>query len=98
MPRSDAQWLYSYRSRSYVAVPFWYDEAVVNNYTEGTLTVDVVDSAKNRMVWTGDAIGRIGTRRSPEERAAYIDASVAAIFMQYPYQAGSGQPLPLPTR
>lgn len=98
MPRSDVQWLYSYRSRSYVAVPFWYDEAVVNNYTEGTLTVDVVDSAKNRMVWTGDAIGRIGTRRSPEERAADIDASVAAIFMKYPYQAGSGQPLPLPTR
>ncbi len=94
MPRSDIAWLYSYRARSYVAVPVWYDEARVSRYTEGTLTVDLVDSAKNRLVWTGDAIGRI-VRRNPEERAADIDQSVAAIFANYPYQAGSGQPLPL---
>ena len=96
MPRSDIAWAYSYRARSYVAVPVWYDEAVVNNYTEGTLTIDVVDAAKNRMVWTGDAIGRIGSRRTPEERAVDIDQSVAGIFAKYPYQAGSGQPLPIP--
>lgn len=98
MPRSDVAWAYSYRARSYVAVPVWYDEAVVNNYTEGTLTIDLVDGGKNRMVWTGDAIGRIGTRRTPEERAADVDASVAAIFSKYPYSAGNGQPLPLPAR
>lgn len=98
MPRSDIAWAYSYRARSYVAVPVWYDEAVVNNYTEGTLTIDLVDGAQNRMVWTGDAIGRIASRRTPEQRAADIDESVAAIFGKYPYQAGSGQPLPLPAR
>lgn len=97
MPRSDVAWLYSYRARSYVAVPVWYDETRVSRYTEGTLTVDLVDAAKNRMVWTGDAIGRV-LRRSPEERAADIDASVTAIFARYPYRAGSGQPLPLPGR
>ena len=97
MPRSDIAWLYSYRARSYVAVPIWYDEATVSRYTEGTLTVDLVDAAKNRMVWTGDAIGRV-VRRNPEQRAADIDASVAAIFAKYPYSAGSGQPLPLPGR
>ncbi len=97
MPRSDIAWLYSYRARSYVAVPVWYDEATVSRYTEGTLTVDLVDAAKNRMVWTGDAIGRV-VRRSPEERAADIDASVTAIFAKYPYRAGSGQPLPLQGR
>ena len=96
MPRSDVQWFYNYRRKSYVAVPVWYDEAVVNNYTEGTLTIDLVDAAKNRMVWTGDAIGRIGSRRTPEERAVDIDQSVAGIFAKYPYQAGSGQPLPIP--
>lgn len=98
MPRTDIQWLYSYRARSYVAVPIWYDEAVVSNYTEGTLTVDLVDSAKNRMVWTGDAIGRVNSRKKPEERAADIDASIAAIFAKYPYSAGNSQPLPLPAR
>lgn len=97
MPRSDIAWLYSYRARSYVAVPFWYDETTVSRYTEGTLTVDLVDAARNRMVWTGDAIGRV-VRRNPEQRAADIDASVTAIFAKYPYSAGSGQPLPLPGR
>ena len=98
MPRSDIAWAYSYRARSYVAVPVWYDEAVVSRYTEGTLTIDLVDAGKNRLVWTGDAIGRIASRRTPQERAADIDASVAAIFGKFPYQAGSGQPLPLPAR
>lgn len=98
MPRSDITWAYSYRARSYVSVPIWYDETVVSNYTEGTLTIDMVDAAKNRMVWTGDAIGRIAPRRTPEERAVDVDASVMAIFGKYPYQAGSGQPLPLPGR
>ena len=98
MPRSDITWLYSYRARSYVAVPIWYDDTVVSSYTEGTLTIDLVDAAKNRMVWTGDAIGRIGGKRTPEERAIQIDTSVAAIFGKYPYQAGSGQPLPLPKK
>ena len=34
-------------------IPVWYDEAVVNNYTEGTLTIDVVDAAKKQLVWEG---------------------------------------------
>lgn len=98
MPRSDIAWAYSYRARSYVAVPVWYDEAVVSRYTEGTLTIDLVDGPRNRMVWTGDAIGRIASRRTPEQRATDIDQSVSAIFGKYPFQAGSGQPLPLPAR
>lgn len=94
MPRSDIAWFYSYRARSYVAVPVWYDEARVTRYTEGTLTIDLVDAKHNRMVWTGDAIGRV-VRRQPEQRAADIDASVAAIFARYPFRAGSSQPAPL---
>src|SRR3546814_3718614 len=56
VPRTDYQVFYSYRHRSYFAVPFWYDETQVNRYTEGTLTVDLVDAAQNRLVWTGAAI------------------------------------------
>ncbi|MDQ3056463.1 MAG: DUF4136 domain-containing protein [Pseudomonadota bacterium] len=92
MPRVDYQYYYSYRARSYVAVPVWYDEAQVSRYTEGTLTVDVVDAARNRMVWTGDAIGRV-TQRTPQERAAQVDRSITDIFAKYPYRAGSGQPV-----
>lgn len=55
MPRSDVQWFYSYRHRSYVAVPVWYDETQVSRYREGTLTIDLVDGQRNRMVWTASA-------------------------------------------
>ncbi|PJK09363.1 hypothetical protein CO614_02250 [Lysobacteraceae bacterium NML120232] len=94
-PRMDFQYFWSYRARAYVAFPIWYDEAVVSRYTEGTLTVDLVDAEHNRMVWTGDAIGRV-VRRTPEERAADIDAAITAIFAKYPYRAGESQPAPLP--
>ena len=95
MPRSDVTWLWSYRARTYVAVPVWYDQTQVSRYTEGTLTVDLVDARSNRLVWTGDAIGRV-MARDPAQRAAQIDQSVAAIFARYPYRAGDGQPIPLP--
>lgn len=94
-PRSDIAWLWNYRARSYVAVPVWYDQTEVSRYTEGTLTVDLVDARSNRLVWTGDAIGRV-LARDPAQRAAQIDQSIAAIFARYPYRAGDGQPIPLP--
>lgn len=87
MPRTDYQYFYSYRARTYVAVPVWYDETQVRQYREGTLTVDLVDARRNHLVWTGSAIGR-GTRKTPQERAADVDAAVAAIFAKYPYRGG----------
>ena len=90
-PRTDFQYFYSYRRRAYFAVPFWYDETQVSQYTEGTLTVDLVDAARNRMVWTGAAIGRV-VRRTPQEKMAEVDQAITAIYAQFPYRAGSGQP------
>lgn len=89
-PRSDVHYFYSYRARSYYGVPVWYDETQVRQYTEGTLTVDLVDAARNRLVWTGAAIGRV-TQKTPQERAAETDRAVASIFQQFPYRAGSSQ-------
>ncbi len=89
-PRSDVQFFYSYRARSYFAVPVWYDETQVSKYTEGTLTVDLVDAARNRLVWTGAAIGRI-TRKAPQERAADADRAITEIFLRYPYRAGMAE-------
>ena len=89
MPRTDLQYFYSYRHRAYYAVPVWYDETQVSHYTEGTLTVDLVDAAQNRLVWTGAAIGRV-TRKAPEERAQDVDRAISEIFLRYPFRAGSG--------
>ena len=88
VPRSDVQWFYSYRRRSYVAVPVWYDETQVSRYREGTLTVDLVDGKRNRMVWTGAASAPVaGKKAAPEKRLADIDRAVAGIFAKYPHRA-----------
>lgn len=88
MPRGDVQWLYDYRRNAYVGVPVWYDDTQVSRYREGTLTVDLVDARRNRMVWTGAAIGRV-VRKTPEEQMAGVDQAINAIFMQYPHRAGT---------
>lgn len=93
VPQTDYQYFYNYRSRRYVAVPVWYDQTIVNQYREGTLTVDLVDAARNRLVWTGAAIGRV-TRKAPQEQAQDADRAIAEIFLRYPYQAGSAQAAP----
>lgn len=92
-PRSDFQYFYSYRARSYFALPVWYDQTQVSHYREGTLTIDLVDAARNRLVWTGAAIGRV-TQKTPQERAAEVDRSINAIYLQFPYRAGSSQVAP----
>ncbi len=86
MPRSDIGYFYSYRARSYVAYPVWYDETQVSRYTEGTLTVDLVDAQRNHLVWTGAAIGRV-TQRTPAERIASADQAISAIFQRFPFRA-----------
>jgi len=92
IPRSDVHYFYSYRARSYVGVPVWYDDTEVNQYTEGTLTIDLVDADRNHLVWTGSAIGRV-VQRSPAERAAEADRAVTAIFEAFPFQAGTAPPV-----
>lgn len=87
MPRSDVQWFYSYRRRGYVAVPVWYDETQVSSYREGTLTVDLVDGRRNRLVWTGSASAPVGGKATPEKRMAEIDQAIAGIFAKYPHRA-----------
>ncbi|MFT3754670.1 MAG: DUF4136 domain-containing protein [Pseudoxanthomonas sp.] len=89
MPTVDYAYYYSYRARSYYAVPHWRDEVRVHNYTEGTVNVDLVDVARNRLAWEGIAVGRV-SKLKPEERDARIDATMAEIFTRYPYRAGSG--------
>lgn len=87
IPEVDYDYYYSYRARSYMAVPYWRDRTSVRRYTEGTLNVDLVDARQNRMVWTGVAVGRASRSSSPTERATQIDGAMADIFASYPYRA-----------
>lgn len=65
----------------------------VDQYTEGTINVDLVDRRRDAMVWEGVAVAPVTDRDRtyPQER---IDSSIAAIFAKYPYRAGSGTPVP----
>lgn len=75
---------YGYR-RGYYGVWGGY-ETTVTQYTEGTLTIDVVDRARNQLVWEGTAVGR--TREEDRENLkGAVDEVVALVFMEYPYRA-----------
>lgn len=58
-------------------------ETRVNQYTEGTLNIDVVDRAQKQLVWEGVAVGRLKDRPS-ENLKADIYSVVSAIFEEYP--------------
>jgi hypothetical protein len=88
MPTVDYAYYYSYRANRYFAVPYWRDRTDVYRYTEGTMNVDLVDAARNRLVWEGIAVGRVSNTRDAAARDARIDSTMADIFARYPYRAG----------
>jgi len=57
----------------------------VDNYTEGTLNVDVIDSATSRLVWEGVAVGRIRESARDDPQPA-IDEVVRQVFERFPKQ------------
>lgn len=91
IPSVDYGFYYSYRARAYVAVPYWRDRAHVTRYTEGTMNVDLVDARRNRLVWEGIAVGRVGNLTT-ENREARIGQALADIFARYPHRAGAAAP------
>lgn len=60
----------------------------VDNYTEGTLNVDVVDSATSRLLWEGVAIGRVHEKSRDDPQPA-IDEVVRQVFEKFPKQAAT---------
>jgi len=87
VPSVDFAWYYSYRSRAYVAVPFFRDDRQVVRYRQGTVNVDLVDAAANRLVWEGVAVGS-ATGRTPAERRERAAQSIVGIFEAFPHRAG----------
>jgi hypothetical protein len=65
----------------------WNTQTHVNQYTEGTVNVDVVDRAQKRMVWEGVAIGRLKENLTNEEVRERISNGVASMFEEYPFRA-----------
>ena len=57
----------------------------VDNYTEGTLNVDVIDRTQSKLLWEGIAIGRISDKAREDPQTA-IDAVVKQVFERFPKQ------------
>ena len=87
---------YGYRGSRY-GVYGGYD-TTVRQYTEGTLTVDMIKEASDRLVWEGTIQGRL--RSSDQERPLQerSDEAIADVFSKFPYTAGRGPYTPPKTK
>jgi hypothetical protein len=56
----------------------------VTQYDEGTLVVDFIDMAENKLVWRGIGTGVISDNPTVEERTANINYAVEEILRQFP--------------
>ena len=60
-------------------------ETRIDQYTEGTLNIDVVDAANKKLVWEGAIAGRV-TDTALRNLEETIDNAVAAIMADFPVQ------------
>lgn len=75
---------YRYRTRfGYTYGPGYGSETRVRQYTEGTLSIDVVDRERKQLIWEGVAVGRMKDKPS-ENLQTEVFEIVAAVFDEYP--------------
>lgn len=74
---------YRYRDPFYNPWPGYTYETQVDQYTEGTLNIDVADVARKKLVWEGSVVGRI-TDDFVRNLERGLDQAVRAIFRNYP--------------
>jgi hypothetical protein len=63
-------------------------ETNVQNYTEGTLNIDVIDRAQKKLLWEGVAIGRVRDKALDNPQPA-IEQVVAQVFEKFPKPAAA---------
>jgi hypothetical protein len=65
-------------------------ETRVDQYTEGTLNIDVVDVATNKLVWEGSVVGRLSEKdvRNMEQT---VDEAVADAMSGFPIPPGGAR-------
>ena len=55
----------------------------VENYQEGKLTIDLVDSQTNKVVWQGEAVQRVNEEQLNNQQSA-LQKTVSHMFAQFP--------------
>jgi len=74
---------YGYRYGMYSAWPTYTTHTEIEQYSEGSLVVDLIDTARGELVWEGTARNSItdDTRRNT---AKVLDEAVARMFEKFP--------------
>lgn len=84
---------YGYRRGFYQPWPMYADQTEVTQYQQGTLTIDIVDSARKQLVWEGTVTKSISSSDTKDVPAA-LDAAVASAFAKFPTPAPAAAPAP----
>ena len=74
---------YDYRFGIYNPWPTYSVSTEVEQYSEGTLVIDLIDASSQEMVWEGTARNQI-SERSRRDAAARLDDAVQRIFEEFP--------------
>ncbi len=82
---------YGYRGGIYSTWPMYPQETNVDQYTEGTLNVDVVDARRRQLVWEGVAVGRV-TEKARDNVPGAIEAVMPEIFAKFPIAPKAATP------
>lgn len=77
---------YGYRYGVYTVWPLYANGTETVHYKVGTANIDIVDAARNQLIWEGVAEGRL-TREMLENPQPAIESVVAELFSRYPGRA-----------
>jgi len=81
---------YGYRTGFYD--PWYgYNDVDVDQYTEGTLNIDIVDAAAKRLVWEAVAVGRVNEKTMRDVPAAVREV-VPQMLAKFPAAGGAAPP------
>ena len=58
-------------------------ETRIEQYTVGTLTIDMIDPKERKLLWEGTVTGRL-TKKDVKNMEATIDEAVKDIFVKFP--------------
>ena len=77
---------YGYRGGMYAAGPIGGTDVQTVRYKQGTANIDLVDAAKQQLVWEGIAEGKI-TDTMMKNAQATIDSVITDMFVNFPVKA-----------
>ncbi len=73
-------WGYGYGRRRY----YRGRDIRVQQYTQGTLILDIVDAQTKQLIWRGTAQGAVDPSASPQERQERLNEAVSKILEKFP--------------